>query len=95
MSDLRKIIVNATSEMLDEPNEHGIYNTTRFYDRLEKEVTEHFDGVRIVESPFMELMLETVKNSPHVTPRLQNAIAQFMEFQSKPVMYVKSTKVDL
>lgn len=41
MSDLRKIIVNATSEMLDEPGENGIYRTTRFYNRLEREVTEY------------------------------------------------------
>lgn len=41
MSELRKIIVNATSEMLDEPDEKGIYRTTRFYNRLEREVTEY------------------------------------------------------
>lgn len=55
MSELRKIIVNATTEMLDEPGEHGIYKTARFYDRLEQEVTDYFKPKGcfvILESPF-------------------------------------------
>lgn len=41
MSDLRNIIVTATSEMLDEPDSNGIYKTTRFYNRLEREFNEY------------------------------------------------------
>lgn len=84
MSELRKIIVNATSEMLDEPDENGIYKTSKFYDRLEKEITQHFGGVVIEPSPYLELMLETVKNSPHLTAQMQNAVAQFLSLQTVP-----------
>lgn len=88
MSGLRKIIVNATSEMLDEPNEHGIYKTSRFYDRLEREVTEYFGQPQIIESPCLELMLETVKNSATVEPELQRVIAQYCGVQSQPVRII-------
>lgn len=32
----RKVIYEIISEMLDNPDEHGIYPTTRAYDRLEQ-----------------------------------------------------------
>lgn len=88
MSELRKIIVNATSEMLDEPDGVGIYKTTRFYDRLEKEVNEYFGQPQIIESPCLELLLETVKNSVTVEPELQKVIAQFCGVQSQPVRII-------
>ena len=40
--EIRKAIVNHTSEMLDNPNEHGIYPTSEFFDNLEKEICEIF-----------------------------------------------------
>lgn len=95
MSELRKIIVNATSEMLDEPDENGIYKTGRFYNRLEKEVTEHFEQPYIAPSPYLELMLETVKNSANVHPELQKVIAKFLDYQSTPVMFTKEIKSKL
>lgn len=95
MSGLRKIIVNATSEMLDEPDEHGIYKTSRFYDRLEKEVYEYFGQPQIIESPYLELMVETVKNSSNIHPELQKVIAQFLGVQSQPVRYVKPIRSKL
>ena len=36
----RKEICKIISEMLDNPDEHGIYNTTRAYDKLEEYVYE-------------------------------------------------------
>lgn len=88
MSELRKIIVNATSEMLDEPDEHGIYKTSRFYDRLEREVHEYFGQPQIIESPCLELLHETAKNSATVEPELQKVIAQFCSVQSQPVRII-------
>ena len=38
MTKIRDIIVKNTSEMLDNPDEYGIYPTTRFYNKLEKEI---------------------------------------------------------
>lgn len=89
MTSLRKIIVNATSEMLDEPDEHGIYKTSRFYDRLEREVSEYFGQPQIIESPCLELLLETVKNSAVMTQELQNAVAQYVTVQSQPIRLIR------
>lgn len=93
MKDLREIIVNATSEMLDEPDQNGLYKTTRFYNRLEKEVEEYIASMP-TDQNFHKLMLQTVKNSEHVTPRLQNVIAQYLEFQSKPPVIASSVKLN-
>lgn len=41
---LRKIIVDNTSEMLDNPDKSGIYPTTKFYDNLEREIYELFSN---------------------------------------------------
>lgn len=86
-SELRKIIVNATSEMLDDPGENGIYKTGRFYDRLESEINEYMQ-----ENPkqgnIYRLMLETVQNSAHVTPELQNVIAKYLDYQSVPPVMI-------
>lgn len=38
VDELREIIVKHTSEMLDSPDEHGIYPTTKFYNNLEKAI---------------------------------------------------------
>jgi hypothetical protein len=35
-TELRKLIVEKTSEMLDNPDSYGIYPTTHFYDELER-----------------------------------------------------------
>lgn len=95
--ELRKIIVNATSEMLDEPGEGGIYQTTRFYDRLEKEITEYMNGPRLVPDPMFELILETVKNSAYLSINLQNVIAKYLDYQSAPRVVMPGTfpKVEL
>lgn len=37
-SDLRGMIVHFTSEMLDNPNDYGIYPTTNFYSDLEEAI---------------------------------------------------------
>lgn len=96
MSELRKIIVNATSEMLDEPDEHGIYKTSRFYDRVEKEVTEY---MQMHPGPIniYDLIMATVKNSEHLTPTMQNMVAKYLDYQSAPrvVMSGKFPKVQL
>lgn len=88
MSELRKIIVNATSEMLDEPDENGIYKTSRFYDRLESEVNEY---IQLHPGPIniYDLIMETVKNSQHLTPTMQNMVARYLDYQSAPRMVVK------
>lgn len=95
MSELRKIIVAATSEMLDEPGEHGIYKTTRFYDRLEKELTEYMNGPRIVPDPCFELLLETVKNAAILPVSLMETVAQYVSYQGTPKMVIKPTEVKL
>lgn len=35
---IRKVIVKRASEMLDNPDEHGIYPTTKFYNDLEADM---------------------------------------------------------
>lgn len=88
--DLRQIIVAATSDMLDHPNAHGIYPTSKFYDRLEVELAEYIEGrathagISISSSDIHELMLQTVKNSLHVSIPMQNAIAKYIDYQSAP-----------
>ena len=42
-SDLRGMIVHFTSEMLDNPNDYGIYPTTNFYNDLEEAIQELID----------------------------------------------------
>ena len=39
-SDLRGTIVHFTSEMLDNPNDYGIYPTTNFYNDLEEAILD-------------------------------------------------------
>ena len=39
-SDLRGMIVYFTSEMLDNPNDYGIYPTTNFYNDLEEAILD-------------------------------------------------------
>lgn len=84
MKDLRGIIVNATTEMLDEPGDHGIYKTARFYDRLEREVTEYFEAQPTGPAAIHQLLLETVRNSQHLHPEMQKVIARYMDYQSAP-----------
>ena len=51
--DLRGMIVHFTSEMLDNPNDYGIYPTTNFYNDLEealldwhnKQTTKELDAI--------------------------------------------------
>ena len=38
--DLRGTIVHFTSEMLDNPNDYGIYPTTNFYNDLEEAILD-------------------------------------------------------
>jgi hypothetical protein len=87
MTELRNIIVNATSEMLDEPDENGIYKTGRFYDRLESEITEHLS---IQPDPVGALLRDAIKNSPHLTERLQDAVATYVDFQAHPPRLIAS-----
>lgn len=93
-TDLRKIIVNATSEMLDEPGENGIYQTTRFYNRLESEVQEYIDTQ---PNPINvhELVLETVKNSSGMNMALQSAVANYIEYLSHPKMTINPVNLNL
>ena len=94
MSDLRKIIVNATSEMLDAPDEHGIYPTGKFYDRLENEVQEYMD-----QHPnpvnVHNLIVQTVEHSADIGVPLQAAIAKYIEYLSHPVMSIKPVNINL
>lgn len=43
----------------------------------------------LMDNPIGTLLLETVKRSEAVTPRLQNAVASYVEFQSTPVMSIQ------
>lgn len=89
MSDLRKIIVTATSEMLDDPGEHGIYKTTRFYDRLEREITEYMVS-NSTAIDIQALIADVVKNSVHLSIPLQNVIAKYIDYQSAPIVTVSN-----
>lgn len=40
-----------------------------------------------------KLIMETVTNSKHITPAMQNAVAQYVTFTSQPVRIVKPIKV--
>lgn len=92
MSDLRKIIVTATSEMLDNPNKSGIYPTTKFYDRLEAEITEYME-LHPTPTNLYDLMLETVKNSQSVSIPLQNTITKYLDYQSMPRVKLNSQAI--
>lgn len=92
MKDLRGIIVNATSEMLDNPDEYGIYPTGKFYDRLEAEVTE-FMELNPTQTNLYDLMLQTVKNSSSVSIPLQNAVAKYIDWQASPRTSIKSDQI--
>lgn len=99
MSELRKIIVEATTEMLDSPDEHGIYPTTKFYNRLENDLLDHFikqsgEPTVIHDDAFAELILNLSKQTT-LTGRLQNAIATYLEYQSHPVMTINPVKLNL
>lgn len=83
MNSLRNIIVTATSEMLDEPGKHGIYKTTRFYDRLESEITEYMKSAP-TPVDIHDLIVEIVKNSASISIPMQNAIARYLDFLSNP-----------
>ena len=62
-SDLRGTIVHFTSEMLDNPNDYGIYPTTNFYNDLEeailewhnKQTLELLDRLRAAEPDYSEM----------------------------------------
>lgn len=88
MSDLRTIIVNATSEMLDEPGEHGIYKTGRFYDRLENEISYYYESKPNPVNTH-QLIIETAKAAPAMTQELQNAIAHYIEYLATPQITTK------
>jgi len=83
--EIRKIIVDATSQMLDEPDENGIYKTSRFYNRLENEITEyiemHPDPMNVYK-----LVVQTVEHSADITPPLQAAVARYIDWLATPRM---------
>jgi hypothetical protein len=46
-------------------------------------------GLEIVESPFMQIIADIVKNNKNLTPALQNAIAKYLDYQSQPVITIR------
>lgn len=94
MNDLRKIIVNATSEMLDNPDEHGIYPTTKFYERLEADITEY---MQMHPNPVnvYALAMQLAKTGGELTPALQNAIASYLDRLSSPKTNHKAIEIAL
>jgi len=60
--------------------------------------TVHSDvvsGVGSKDNPVGVLLLETVKQAPVLTQQLQNAVATYTEYASKPQMYTKAIAHDL
>jgi len=39
-----------------------------------------------------QILLETARNAKHITPEMQQVIAQYVGFQSRPIMFVKGMK---
>ena len=57
-SDLRGTIVHFTSEMLDNPNDYGIYPTTNFYNDLEEAILDWHNK-----------QIEEIIKKPHILPK--------------------------
>ena len=60
LDDIRGAIVAMTSAMLDNPNEYGIYPTTKFYDRMEAYIQAQIEKVRNEEA---EHVVSTMKDN--------------------------------
>ena len=58
-SDLRGMIVHFTSEMLDSPNDYGIYPTTNFYNDLEEAILDWHNKQVGAE---LEALLDEIKH---------------------------------
>lgn len=81
MSDHRKEICRIISEMLDNPDEIGIYPTTRCYDRLEQyieaQLAEAQDEIATLKRTYNQLFDETQK--------LQSDVTNYMEIANEHV----------
>jgi hypothetical protein len=45
----------------------------------------------LIESPFTQIIADLAKNNKNLTPRLQDAIAQYLEYQVAPVYSIDKT----
>lgn len=43
------------------------------------------NNMEIIESPFIPIIADIVKNNKNLTPELQNAIAKFISYESTPI----------
>lgn len=41
-----------------------------------------------------QLIADTITNAKYLTPRMQNVIAKYLEYQSAPRMFIKTTGID-
>ena len=79
-SDLRGMIVHFTSEMLDNPNDYGIYPTTNFYNDLEEAILDWHN--KLIRTEKLKLLDEVIHQST-VNLKSAKAVAGWAELRKE------------
>jgi len=78
----RKVICDIISDMLDNPDEHGIYPTTIAYNRLEA----YISGIRTKAEGINEGINKLYKDRAILLPSLDKVDAEFLDDYFKALL---------